>query len=235
MLNKITATVVVAIVVAAGILSVAYVGRALQNHRPIVSNNMVVNETIAENFLNYSIGTSPPTPLYNFNASTSFTWHNFTSDLTLKVINLLPLYEPLGGPSPYVFIFASMLVTGNISPSLRPTDVLVTLSDVGPYNNGNVYESPLDAQSYPPQSNVTAPHTPTMPRAGNFSVRGLFKLINQSATNGLFSFGLLMVVEVFFYIHNHTIGPHVFHLIASLQGLGVPITTTINVLMIDKT
>ena len=226
--------VVVAIVVAAGIFSVAYIEKTSQSHLPIYSSNTVVNETVAESFLNYSIGTSPPTPLYNFNATTSFTYHNFRSNLTLKVMKFLPLYEPLGGPSPYVFIFASMLVTGNISPALHPTGVLVTLSDVAPYNNSDVYESPLTAQSYPPQSNVTAPHAPTMPQAGNFNVHGLFRLINQRATNGSFSFGLLMVVEVFFYTHNNSIQTHVLHVIASLQGLGVPITTTINVCMIDK-
>lgn len=227
------AAVVVGIVVAAGIVSVAYV-EYNAHHLPIHSSNTVVNETVAENFLNYSVDASPPTPLYNFNTTTSFAYHDSRSNLTLKATKFAPFYGPLDNP-PDVILYAAMVVTGNISTALHPTGVLVTLSDVGPFNNSNVHEIPYASQSYPPQSNVTSPNASTFPQlSGSFAVHGLFKLINEKATNGMFTFGLIMVLYFEFFVYHSTIGTHILHMMASLQGLGVPVTASINVLLIDK-
>ena len=232
MLNKITATVVVAIVVAAGILSVAYV-EYNAHHLPIHSSNTVVNETVAENFLSTN---GSNTSVYAFNATTSFMYNGISSSLSLKVRNFSFTYFVTGSPRPFVISAPFVIVTANVSQSLLPTDLLAIVSDYGPYNNSGVSGSQLRVGSLQPQSNVTPPNPDTFKQfEGNFSIHSYFKLINQTAGNRLYSFGLFFETEIDFVPYQNTIGTHVLHIVASLQGLGVPITTTINVLLIDKT
>ena len=228
------AAIVVVIVVSAGILSFAYVDNISQHHLPVYSSNTVVNETVAGNFLTEG---SLNASVYIFNATTSFLYHNISSNLNLKVEHFSMEYAETFGPPPYVLTMPFIIVTANITPHLRPTGLLVTISNYGPYNNSNVIGSQFRAGSFQPQSNTTPPNSDTFRQfAENFSMHAVFKLINQKTVNGMYSFGLFLEAEIDFIVFHpqNGIGTHILHIIASLQGLGVPITTTINVLLIDK-
>ena len=225
----------VAIVVAAGILSVAYV-EYNAHHLPIHSSNTVVNETVAENFLaENSLNAS----VYNFNATTHFSYHSIGSSLTMRMLNFSPFYMQLESPLPVVFVQLAIIVTGNIMTGLNPSGVLVSVSDKAHYNNSDVTATPYVAQPYPPYSNVTPPSASTFGNTagfGNFTIHSLFKLIKQKSTSILSRFALLVVFHVRFpvYPNQNSIGTHILRVTASLQGLGVSVFAGINVLLIDK-
>jgi hypothetical protein len=128
-------------------------------------------------------------------------------------------------------------VTGNITPRLHPSALLINISDIGSYNNGNAYGYQIDAGPYPPQLNITPPNTKNFGGfVGNFSMLSVAKLINQGATHGYYTFGLYYVSDVGFYpfTGQNSIGTHILHVVASLQGLGIPVFAGINILLIDK-
>lgn len=238
MLNKFLVVIVAAIVAAAGIFSVVYFYRTSHDHQPIYSNNSVKNETVAEDFLNYTSSGSPPTPVYAFHSATYFSYRGLDSSLTMNMVNFEPFYEPLGGPFPFVFVQLAIIVVGNITKSLSPTGVMVSVSDVSPYNNSDVYVFAFTYhQPYPPYSNVTVPSSAAFgaQQIGNFSFHASFGLIKQKSINESFQFGLFAVfnVEFLVYPHQNGIGTHIIHVVASLQGLGVPVFTEINTLLID--
>ena len=172
---------------------------------------------------------------YNFDVNTSFHYRNASSNFTLKVINFAPQYVPNITGSP-VIVFVTIIVTGNLTSFLHPTRVVVELSDVGPYGNNNTFEIPTFALPLPPQSNVTVPSLTSIGQtAGNFSKQALFGLDNQKTGIDNYRFGLISEFEVNFlkFPHSDSIGNHILHMKATLQGPGFSDSLEINVLMTD--
>lgn len=205
----------------------------------LVTDNKVVNGTIAENFANYT--NLYHLPKMTFNAITFISYHNLSSKLTIDAA-LYVFYDPTN--SEVVAQIGYLNVTGNVSSALRPTGVLLkvtnTWSNALNVNNvpswGGAVVLPL-----PPYSNVSTPKLSSSGGGGNLAFQATANLLNQTNSGGANRFGLSAGLEYYYYtLSNYSpsysganIGNETLHFTASLQGLGKPVFVTINVLLMD--
>ncbi len=239
-LSKKIITIIVVIAIVAGSSVFGYLRYVNQNPYPgLVADNKVVNETIAENFVNY-------TNLYHipkmaFNAITFISYQNLSSNLTIDAV-LYVFYDPTG--SEVVAQIGYLNVTGNVSSALRPTGVLVTVTNTwsNALNVNNVASwGGAVVLSLPPYSNVSTPQLSSSAGGGNLAFQTTANLLNQTNSGGLNRFGLgAGLTYIYNTLSNYSpsysganIGNETLHFTASLQGLGKPVFVTINVLLRD--
>lgn len=225
----------VILVVAAIVAGASIFGfHSLQGHKSypnILTDNTVVNETIAGNLENFS--TIPPnTHVFFYNATASFLYNNQSSNLTLRIV--LDPYN--NGVFHYIEVDPKIWAFGNITQGLHPGKFMLNMSDLGVYSNGDV-EAFSHGVNYVSPYNATAPASPPAWGAaayGNFSFSPQFTLINQTRAPGYYEFGVNWLTELNFHTPSSgNIGTHILHFTLSLEGLGQPVTAQINVLLVD--
>lgn len=232
MLKKVKVIILALVVVIAGISVYGYLAtRNNKSYPDITANNTVVNETVQGHFLNWT--TTPPLMhLFYQNATTSVLFGNQSSNLTIDTI-VSPSDNNVVG---YVQISIFILVFGYIAPGLHPDKLLLNMSDLGPYSNGDAKGYAGEASNVPPYNvtDTTAGPANNIIKWQNFSIQPVFNLVNQTKQPVYYYFGLEWQPQVnFFTPRSGGIGTHILHLTASLEGLGQPVFVTINVTLID--
>ena len=232
--RKTVALLIAAIAVSSSVFAFAYLANGNRVVPNINSANTIHNVTIAEHFLNYTQGTSPPTPLYSFNATTAIMFRNNSSYLTINE-RVAPFVDPAVGYTEMNNL--NIIITGNLSRALHATGIKLTVSDVGPYNNTWADESVLSSEAYPPFSNVTAPSLSSLPAMDhNYTLNANYKFVKVPGAVQSFVFGAVLGIDCNFYYSpgQSNFGTHILKVEASLIGLSVPVNVTINLMLVDK-
>lgn len=229
-------TVIAVVVIAVVAITFSFVYLNLYGHPrlQISSENTVVNKTVIGDFLNYSSSTSKASQVTSINVTTFFVYRNNTSNITLRIVGFHPYYSESYNGFPTVLGSIYAVISGNITHLLRPTSVLLTVSNKGQYDNKDMSAAMLPMYIKPlfPLSNVTVPRVGGSGVSGDFSFNMQFGLVNQSS-NTWYQFGMVAVVQFFILVSNETISSHIFHVSAALQGLGTDVSVTSNILMVD--
>ena len=232
--KKTVALLIAAIAVSSSVFAFAYLANGNRVVPNISSDNTIDNVTIAEHFLNYTQTTSPPTPLYSFNATTAIMFRNNSSYLTINE-QVAPFVDPAVGYTEMNYL--NIIVTGSLSRALHATGFKLTVSDVGPYNNAQAEEFVVFSEAYPPFSNVTAPSLSSLPpMIRNYTLNAVYKFVRVPGTVQSFVFGAFLGINCNFYYPagQSNFGTHFLKVEASLIGLAVPVSVTINLMLVDK-
>ena len=237
-LSRKLAVAIVVVVIVIGTSLFAFLTSHGHNPYPgLVTDNKVVNGTIAENFANYSSINASKSA---FSAVTGISYHNMSSNLTLNAF----LYVFFDAAGDIVEVDIHFNVTGNVSSALRPTGIVTTVTNnwsnslgfsnvVGWYLSGN---PPL------PYSNVSSPTVNSMFGAPGSTFQVKASLLNQTNNGGVNRFWYVTWMAyryntLSYFTGNPSgtdIGKQVLHFTASLQGLGQPVFVDVNVLLMNK-
>ena len=231
------AIVVVVIVIGASFFAIL----TSHGHNPypgLVTDNKVVNGTVAANFANYS-SISP----FNatFGAVTDITYHNMSSNFALNVF----VYVFFVPSEDEVVADIHFNVSGNVSSTLLPTGVPTTVTNNWSNSLGFSNVIGWNAAGNPPPlpySNVSAPAINSMAGAPGSTFQVKASLLNQTNNGGANRFWYVTWMAyryntLSYFTSNPTgtdIGKQVLHFTASLQGLGQLVFVSVNVLLMNK-
>ncbi len=135
-------------------------------------------------------------------------------------------------------------VTSNVSLSLRPTGIQVTVTNTwsNSLNIDNVASWIASAFPLKPYSNVSTPQVNSETGGAGLPFKTDSKLINQTISAHVTQIGLRVDMHYEYFTLSHyaynfsgaNIGEDTLHFTASLQGLGKPVYAKINVLLMNS-